>query len=103
VAAVTSMVLTNSAATQVENVLNNSAVIAFSFLAAVNRRELSLEVCASGGSLGSTVAVRGSTSERLSDEQSSSFDETAQCRPVTPSRTGVIRGFGGSAGHFRLR
>ena len=35
VAAVTSMVLTNSAATQVETVLNSSAVIAFSFLTAL--------------------------------------------------------------------
>ena len=45
VAAVTSMVLTNSAATQVESVLNSSAVIVFSFawsLAAVFRRELPL-------------------------------------------------------------
>ena len=80
VAAVTSMVLTNSAAAQVENVLNSSAVIVFSFLAALIRRGLPLDRRPNGRLFGSTVTARRSTSERWSDEQSSSFDQRPRGR-----------------------
>jgi len=81
VAAVTSMVLTNSAARQVDTVLNSSAVIVFSFPEAVNRREFSLDRRSIRRLFGSTVAARRSTSERCADERSSSFDECPRGHP----------------------